>query len=345
MAMQAGTAGEGHPRALIGRRLSEAPTPALVLDLSRLRRNAARAQERARELGVALRPHLKTKSVEAALILTGGSRDAPVCVSTLREARDFFAAGWRDILYAVGVAPAKLPVAADLRRRGCALKLLVDSVEMAERVGAFARAEGVALEACIEIDPDGTRAGVDPNDGARLAAVAAALGGSVALAGVVAHAGGSYGGRGPEAFAAAAAAEVAAASGAATALRAAGHAAPMVSVGSTPTVFFARERGLVTEVRCGVYSLFDLYQSGIGVCAEDDIALSVLASVISRNERAGRVFVDAGFLAMSRDRSTAALRRRWATSSSPAPTRSMAGSPRSGAAPIRCGSSSATSCG
>jgi D-serine deaminase-like pyridoxal phosphate-dependent protein len=79
----------------------------------------------------------------------------------------------------------------------------------------------------------------------------------------------------------------------------------VVSVGSTPTAFSARDLTGVTEVRAGVFSTFDLFQHGVGVCALDDIALSVLATVIGHQRAKGWTICDAGWMAMSRDRGTA----------------------------------------
>ena len=59
----------------------------------------------------------------------------------------------------------------------------------------------------------------------------------------------------------------------------------------------------VTEMRPGVYMFGDLDQMFLGSCGRDDIAVSVLASVIGHNRRAGRILVDAGALALSKDRS------------------------------------------
>jgi D-serine deaminase-like pyridoxal phosphate-dependent protein len=61
----------------------------------------------------------------------------------------------------------------------------------------------------------------------------------------------------------------------------------------------------VTELRAGVYMFFDLVQHGVGVCAIDDIAISVLATVIGAKPEKGWVLVDAGWMALSRDRGTA----------------------------------------
>jgi D-serine deaminase-like pyridoxal phosphate-dependent protein len=92
---------------------------------------------------------------------------------------------------------------------------------------------------------------------------------------------------------------------AAETLRAAGLPCPVVSVGSTPTAHFARDLTGVTEVRAGVFTLFDLVMAGIGVCTTDDIALSVLTTVIGHQRERGWIITDAGWMAMSRDRGTA----------------------------------------
>jgi D-serine deaminase-like pyridoxal phosphate-dependent protein len=61
----------------------------------------------------------------------------------------------------------------------------------------------------------------------------------------------------------------------------------------------------VTEVRAGVFVFQDLVMAGIGVCAIDDIALSVLGTVIGHRPDKGWTLIDAGWMAMSRDRGTA----------------------------------------
>src|SRR5690606_1758868 len=91
---------------------------------------------------------------------------------------------------------------------------------------------------------------------------------------------------------------------AAKALRDAGLDCPVVSMGSTPTVLFAADLTGITEVRAGVYMFQDLVMAGIGVCAIDDIALSVLVTVIGHRPGRGHVIVDGGWMAMSRDRGT-----------------------------------------
>ncbi len=81
-------------------------------------------------------------------------------------------------------------------------------------------------------------------------------------------------------------------------LREAGLPCAVVSVGSTPTALSAAQLDGVTEVRAGVYVFFDLVMHNIGVCATDDIALSVLTTVIGHQVDKGWAIVDAGWMAM-----------------------------------------------
>lgn len=274
-------------------------TPALLLDEARMMRNIARLAGRAERLGVSLRPHLKTaKSVEVAQRLTGGS-PGPITVSTLAEAEVFHAAGYTDILYAVGIAPQKLARVQALRARGCELMVILDSAAQAE---AVAQAEVPAL---IEIDSDGHRGGLQPEDPA-LVRIGRILHQRQCLRGVVTHAGESYTLRGAAAHAEFAERERRAAVTAAEALRAAALPCPVVSVGSTPTAHAARDLTGVTELRAGVYMFFDLVMAGIEVCTVDDLALSVLTTVIGHQTAKGWTMIDAGWMALSRDRGTAA---------------------------------------
>jgi D-serine deaminase-like pyridoxal phosphate-dependent protein len=286
-------------------RFSPLETPCLLLDEAKMLVNISRLAERTSALGVALRPHLKTaKSLDVAkLLLTGG--DGPATVSTLAEAEAFAEAGLKDILYAVGIAPQKLARVAVIRAKGCDLTVILDSAEQVEAVVAASKACGQAIPALIEIDCDGHRGGLLPDDPALVALGLRLQEGGAELRGVITHAGESYGVYGDDAHAEFAERERAAAVAAAQNLRAAGLACPVVSVGSTPTAHAARDLTGVTEVRAGVYVFFDLVMAGIGVCKPQDIALSVLTTVIGHQREKGWILIDAGWMALSRDRSTA----------------------------------------
>jgi D-serine deaminase-like pyridoxal phosphate-dependent protein len=280
-------------------------TPCLLVEEARMTRNIDHLKIRLDRLGATLRPHLKTcKSVEIARRLMPGAQ-GPATVSTLKEAEEFAAAGVLDILYAVGLAPAKLDRVLALRRRGVDLSIIIDSREQAAAVCARSRAARDRIPTLIEIDCDDHRAGVRPDDPLLVQIGRDLHEGGAELRGVIAHAGGSYDAIGVAALERAAEQERAGTVAAANLLRDAGLPCPVVSVGSTPTAHFARDLTGVTEVRAGVYVFFDLVMAGIGVCKVDDIALSVLTSVIGHQRSKGWILVDAGWMAMSRDRGTA----------------------------------------
>lgn len=277
--------------------LEDLQTPCLILDRKILERNLRRMSDAVHRNGVALRPHLKTaKSAEVARMATRGEAGG-ITVSTLAEAEYFAHHGFRDILVAAAQSPTKLDRAAALIDQGVTLGLITDDVEGAKSI---ARHRG-AFRVLVEIDSGDRRAGVAVESDA-LIEIARALEGK--LAGVMTHAGHSYGCRTIECIKEIAAHERDTVVRAATRLRDAGLRCDVVSVGSTPTMTHAENLDGVTEARPGVYMFQDLLQAEIESCAKEDIALTVLASVIGRNVKENRFLVDAGALALSKDRST-----------------------------------------
>jgi D-serine deaminase-like pyridoxal phosphate-dependent protein len=279
-------------------------TPAALIDLTRMRHNIARMQDKLGQHQVQFRPHVKTsKCTEvAALQQQAGARG--VTVSTLLEAEQFFADGVTDILYAVGMVASKLPQALALRRRGCDLKIITDSAASAAAIVSFGQQYGEVFEVWIEIDSDGHRSGIKPEQESLLQVGELLQHGGMRLGGVLTHAGSSYDFDQPAALIAIAEQERAACVHAAERLRAAGLPCPVVSIGSTPTALAAVSLEGVTEVRAGVYVFFDLVMHNVGVCTLDELALSVLTTVIGHQEEKGWAIVDAGWMAMSRDRGT-----------------------------------------
>lgn len=231
-------------------------TPAALVDVPRMQRNIQRMQQRMESLGVRLRPHVKTSKclpVIHAQIAAGASG---VTVSTLKEAEHCFSQGIDDVLYAVAIAPGKLPQALALRRAGCNLSVLTDSVQGARAIVAFAREHDEALPVWIEVDCDGHRSGLAAEDPALIDVARILSEGAVQLRGVMTHAGSSYELDNTEALQALAEQERALCVHAAERIRKAGIACADVSIGSTPTALSAQNLDGVTEVRAGVYVFF-----------------------------------------------------------------------------------------
>jgi D-serine deaminase-like pyridoxal phosphate-dependent protein len=262
-----------------------------------------------RAVGVGLRPHLKTlKSIDAARFAIDPTHGG-IAVSTLREAEYFAGHGIGDIQYAVCMTADKLLRAKTVAESIARFSFFLDSIETARAVVAAEPPSNGPFYVWIEIDSGEHRTGLDPDDPALIEIAAILRDGAVRLAGVATHGGHSYGARTAEMLAEIAEQERVAVVSAAGRLGASGFEVPGVSAGSSPTASHMVSADGLTEVRAGVYTAGDLFQAGIGSNAESDIAVSVLASVIGRNAARGRVVIDAGGLALSKDRSTAALNR------------------------------------
>ncbi|MGF1545411.1 MAG: alanine racemase [Parvularculaceae bacterium] len=281
-------------------------TPSLVLDVDRLKRNIARGRARADALGVRLRPHLKTcKSVDVARLLVGD--DAIAAVSTLAEAKAFIEAGVRRLRITAPFAPNKAAVVAPWVADGVDFEILLDDPASAAAVADAAERAGATIAALIEIDVDGARGGVradDPRFAALLETIRTRPG--LDFAGLYVYGGATYGLVDRAARVKRIETLRAAGAGLAASLRADGIDCRTVGIGGSPVLAAAPSLEGFTEACAGVFVFQDLAQCAVGVAALDDVAVDVLATVAQHKPDAGALFVDAGGLALSCDRSTAA---------------------------------------
>ncbi|MBL4692421.1 MAG: alanine racemase [Magnetovibrio sp.] len=286
-------------------------TPQLILDKTRLEANCQRILGIADKHKILLRPHVKTsKCVEVANIATAG-RMNKITVSTLKEAAYFAKNGYSDIMYAVGIAAHKLAHVKQIQDDfvGTNLLLITDNVTTAQACVDFAEAQKIVLNILIEIDCGEHRGGVQA-EGRDLVAVAKVLTSSnvICFKGVMTHGGHSYACQAISEIQDIAEIERQAVVTASQRLAALNIPCEIVSAGSTPTFLHAKSFLGLTEARCGVYVFFDLAQYSRNICALDDIALSVLTTVIGHNKQGGTVLIDAGAFALSKDTSANTFR-------------------------------------
>lgn len=301
---------EATPRAAAEARpaaLRDLLTPCLLVDRRRLAANARRMRERARRCGVGLRPHVKTTKCAEIARIAHGDASGPITVSTLKEAEYFFDRGFADITYAVSISPNKFARAAALADRGADLKVLVSTVSGAMQLAGFAASRAQPLKVMLEVDSGEHRTGFLP-DAAGLPEAASALLGcpGLLLDGLLTHGGHSYGERTAEGFARVAEDERLSLLAARDVVAGCGASGLALSSGSTPTAVFGGDFAGIDEIRPGVYLAGDLFQAQLGTVSMDDIAISVLASVIAHDAARNALAIDAGGLALSKDRSTAA---------------------------------------
>jgi D-serine deaminase-like pyridoxal phosphate-dependent protein len=161
----------------------------------------------------------------------------------------------------------------------------------------------VKLELFLKVDCGYHRCGVEPetkeafeiprriNDASHLR-----------FAGILTHAGHSYHSRNLEELQLIARHERDLMCGFASALRRENIAVPVVSIGSTPTISTVDHLAGIDEARPGNYIFFDAFQATLGSCRFEDCALTVLTAVVHRDASQRKVVIDAGAIALSKDR-------------------------------------------
>jgi len=283
------------------RTIHDIPTPALLLDANTLERNITSMAAKVRGFGAKLRPHVKTHKCPdiGRLQLRQGAQG--ITVASIVEARDFAGAGFDDITWAVPLSLSRIEESLALARR-ITLRLLVDTMAAADALETAARKAGQKVHVFLEVDCGDHRSGIDPSHSDAVA-LARRLAGSTSLIfdGLLTHGGHSYGQKDDVTRRRIAGEERDITAGFAERLRAAGLTVKDVSIGSTPGMSAIDSLEGVTEARPGNYVFYDFMQVEAGVCRSEDVAVSVLSTVISRQPALAHCIVDAGALAMSKD--------------------------------------------
>ena len=272
-------------------------TPALLLHLDVVERNITHMADRARTLGVQLRPHAKThKCVELGrLQLKHGARG--LTVATIVEAEVFARAGFRDLTWAFPIDPGHIPHARKIAdETGVTLRVMVDDLRTARALA------GSGLHVWLKVDCGYHRAGVDPESAYALE-VARELGAERQLVfdGILSHSGHAYRTTTRAEAARVAEQERSVMVGFAERLRGRDMPVREVSVGSTPAMAAACDLTGVTEARPGNYVFYDRTMVLIGCCEPVDVGVTVLATVVSHQPGASYFVVDAGALELSKD--------------------------------------------
>ena len=284
--------------------LKELFTPCLVIDKSKLSKNIQRIKSLVSKRKINFRPHLKTvkcKEITKTFIDEFGSS---AMVSTIEEIEQLKECGINDFLYSVAIVPNKLNRIAKSLSKNCEITVSVDHISMAQELVNFYKNTGSKISAVIELDFDGHRSGIRPKAKQQLCEIGKCLSDAGLFRGVMSHAGESYSLSNNKELIKCAKNEADQTLLAVSILKEASIDCELVTIGSTPTVLSDYQNNEITELRAGVFAFFDLVQAGVGICRVEEIALSVLTSVISINKEIDAIIVDAGWMALSRDRGT-----------------------------------------
>jgi len=274
-------------------------TPCLLVDLDRMETNIRAWQARISATGVHLRPHVKTHKVPqiAQLQLKAGATG--ITVAKLAEAEVFAQAGCNDIFIAYPlIGPQKWTRAAKLAT-ACTLIVGVDSQVGAEGLSRAAAQQGCTLLVRVEVDTGLNRSGVSFDGVAALCESVKNLPG-LELDGLFTFRSIFFAGAKGRTAAELGCEEGQCMVDLTQRLQRSGIEIRQLSVGSTPTAQHAATVEGISEVRPGTYVFGDIMMAHAGVMAYDDIALSILCTVVSR-PAPNRATVDGGSKTFSGD--------------------------------------------
>ncbi|ARO14619.1 alanine racemase domain protein [Ketogulonicigenium robustum] len=268
------------------------PSRSIVIDTPTLDRNLAHMQAAAGS--AAVWPHIKThKSPEIARRQRAAGATGLTCALP-EEALAMLHAGLGPVTLArPEVDPNQLRALMPHAQRG-AVRFTIDHPA---HIAAIAAIASGPVDLLVKIDVGLHRMGIAPTIAA-LQALVAAIPSPLRYAGILSHAGHSYGGASLDAIRQIGAAEVEVMRNLAAAVPAQGEM--VVSIGATPTLLAGQDLHSITEIRPGNYALLDMTAVGLGVATRDDIAMAVVATVIGVG--AGRVVIDTGSKVLSSDR-------------------------------------------
>ncbi|MGZ2504826.1 D-TA family PLP-dependent enzyme [Rhizobium leguminosarum] len=272
-----------------GDRIADLSTPRPVIDEDRLAANISRVQSYMDQHGLNFRPHIKTHKIPALAVAQVAAGAKGINCQKVTEAEVFAEAGFEDILITFNIlGPQKLERLAKLNERISALKVVADSEVTVDGLAAHFSGHK-PLNVLVECDTGGSRCGVQtPSEAASLAKRIAAADGLI-FGGIVTY---------PKPQSAAAVEAFIAET--LEQLTSEGITCPIVSNGGTPSLFEAHLVTSATEHRAGTYIYNDRQMVRMGHCTEDDCAMHVLATVVSR-PNADRAVIDAGSKALTSD--------------------------------------------
>ncbi|HUH12557.1 MAG TPA: alanine racemase [Longimicrobiales bacterium] len=279
------------------RTLADLETPCAVVDLDRMEGNLDRVAAYAAEHALALRPHTKTHKAPWLLAEQVARGAVGATVATAREA-EAMASATDDILMAyppVGAGRIRrlLELPAEVR-----LTVALDSAEALDALAEEAARAGRTVGVLVELDVGMHRCGVgEPAQALALARRAAQREG-VEYRGILFYPGHIR--EHVDAQEEALASLNAGLGRHLDALGGAGLAPEVVSGGSTPALFASHRVPAQTEIRPGTYIFNDRTTAQVGACGWDEIAYTILATVVS-TAVPGQAVIDAGSKALSRE--------------------------------------------
>jgi D-serine deaminase-like pyridoxal phosphate-dependent protein len=276
----------------VGLSVQELQTPSVVIDVEQMERNLADMADFARKNGKKLRPHSKTHKIPELALKQMEHGAVGVCTQKVSEAEVMVENGVRDVFVSNEVVdPEKLKVFAQLSQKA-RMAICVDSMEGIRNLSKAGQDAGTELSCFVDVDCGMHRCGVTPAEAAKLAGMVSsskklAFKGIMGYEGHVSHYDRS---EWPQKVKEAMAIVSEAKSG----IEKLGLSVENVTVGGTPTAKISGMYPDVTEITPGEYIFYDCGHVDSGLVKMNDVAISVLCTVMSKPEQS-RAVVDGGW--------------------------------------------------
>ncbi|KAB2678959.1 D-TA family PLP-dependent enzyme [Brucella tritici] len=267
----------------------EVDTPAILIDIDRVKANIAKAQAHADSVGVKLRPHIKTHKLPLFAKMQVEAGATGITCQKLGEAEVMADAGMTDIFLPYNIlGQEKLDRLHALHQR-ITLAVTVDNGTSLAGLAARFTDEKHPLKVLVECDTGMGRCGVQtPAEALELARIIDQSAG-LRFGGLMTY---PAAGKPDEAEQWLYSAR--------ELLEANGLPCETISSGGTPDMWRKPSDSVVTEYRPGTYIYFDRYQVEKGAATVDNCAFTVLSTVVS-HPTSGRAIIDAGSKALSSD--------------------------------------------
>lgn len=272
-----------------GNRIEDLPTPLPVINEDRLAANILRAQSYIENSGKSFRPHIKTHKIPAVARQQVEAGAKGINCQKVSEAEVFADAGFDDILITYNIlGAAKLARLKALNQKIGALKVTADNATVVAGLGETFGADR-PLSVLVECDTGGKRCGVQTPDAALALAKLIAAQPGLRFAGILTYPA-TGGAESVERFIVETMEK----------LQAQGLDCPIRSNGGSPDLYSAHLVPSATEHRAGTYVYNDRSMVRAGHCTTDDLAMHILATVVSRPAD-DRAVLDCGSKALTSD--------------------------------------------
>jgi D-serine deaminase-like pyridoxal phosphate-dependent protein len=261
-------------------------TPSLIVDLDIMESNLARMQAYCNQHGLDLRPHIKTHKIPAFAQRQMDFGAVGIACQKLGEAEVMVDAGLLNIMIPYNIlGQRKLERLASLARRA-QVTVSVDSIEIARPMGEYLAAQGIAVNAVIELTSELNRCGVTSAESALELARRVDQTHGLEFKGVMVYPSSTQ--------------SMQLVTKTVEGLRAEGFNVDIVSGGGSPTAYQSHEFQGLTEIRAGTYIFNDATYLRKGVCTLEQCTLKVISTVISA-PTSERVIIDGGTKTFSSD--------------------------------------------